>query len=301
MRRRVQAWPELFTGAILVVAVVTLGLRAQGRPAVAHAALFHIELLAGYLALAGGLAFFAPRRAWAGAIRGIAVVVVMFTLYTSLGLGGFEVMPWTGDAWLAAADHALFFGHNPHLWVDAHVTFARLEFFSFIYGLFIPILYMSIFLGIVGRPDEEREEFFAGFALLYACAFLGYLFLPSRGPVEFYAGVYPAALHGGTFHNLILHAVAQTGGNLGAFPSLHVGATAYTVLFDARHNRLRAWTYLPVLLLIAAATLVLRYHYVVDLLAGAALAWGAARVAPRLIARSSPRPVAPSAAGALPA
>ena len=282
MSRRVP-WPEVFTGTILLIATATMAARSPGRPGVAHAALFHAELLGGYLLLAVTLALLAPGRAWAGAIRGIAVVAVMFTLYTSLGLGGFEAMPWTGDASLAAVDRALFLGSVPHLWVDAHVTPGRLEFFSFVYGLFIPILYMSIFLGIVGRPDHEREEFFAGFAFLYACAFLGYLFLPSRGPVEFYDGAFPAPLSGGTFHHLILNAVASTGGNLGAFPSLHVGATAYTVLFDARHNRLRAWTYLPVLLLIAAATLVLRYHYVIDLLAGAFLAWIAARLAPRLV------------------
>ena len=115
--------------------------------------------------------------------------------------------------------------------------------------------------------------------------------------MEFYAHEYAAPLAGGTFHRMILHAVERTGGNLGAFPSLHVGATAYTVLFDARHNRLRAWTYVPVLLLIAIATLVLRYHYVVDLLAGAGLAWIASRLAFALVARSRARAAAIPAAG----
>ena len=51
--------------------------------------------------------------------------------------------------------------------------------------------------------------------------------------------------------------------------SLHVGAPVLALTFDLRYgDRLRGLVYVPLVLLIALATLVLRYHYVVDLVAG---------------------------------
>jgi membrane-associated phospholipid phosphatase len=161
----------------------------------------------------------------------------------------------------------------------------KVEFLSFYYAAYIPYLYTSIFLGLVARPPAERDEFVTTFALLYAVGFLGYLFLPARGPVAQLASDFPSALRGGFFHSLILRAIEDMGGPHGAFPSLHVGVSTMVVWFDLRHrNLLRGLIYLPMVFLIAAATVVLRYHWVVDLMAGAALALLANHCAPRLLA-----------------
>jgi membrane-associated phospholipid phosphatase len=64
-----------------------------------------------------------------------------------------------------------------------------------------------------------------------------------------------------------------------------VGASAYACLFDLRYNRLRGFTYLPLVVLIAMATVLLRYHYVIDLLAGLLLALMAAVLSHRWMAR----------------
>ncbi|MGH7471419.1 MAG: phosphatase PAP2 family protein, partial [Longimicrobiales bacterium] len=71
-----------------------------------------------------------------------------------------------------------------------------------------------------------------------------------------------------------------------AFPSLHMGATFLVVWFDLTHrNLLRGMIYIPLLILIAMATVVLRYHWVVDLMAGVMLALLAQWLAPVLLAR----------------
>ena len=76
------------------------------------------------------------------------------------------------------------------------------------------------------------------------------------------------------------------GGPHGAFPSLHVGASLFATLFDLRHrNPLRALIYFPLVAMIALATLVLRYHYAVDLVAALILAIFAVHAARVLIAR----------------
>jgi membrane-associated phospholipid phosphatase len=250
--------------------------------------LVHAALFVGLAVLAWVLAR-RPTWRWTPQLRGIAVITTMFMLYGTLGTVAFEAIPWLADPWLDQADRTLFLGRSPSLMFAGDPPPRTVEFLSFYYAAYIPYLYMSIFLGLVARPPDERDEFVTAFAVLYFLGFLGYLFLPARGPVVELANEFPAALRGGYFHGIILLSIDKMGGPHGAMPSLHVGASFMVVWFDLRHrNLLRGLIYLPLVILIAAATIVLRYHWVVDLIAGASLALLANYVAPKLLARWRP-------------
>jgi len=212
-------------------------------------------------------------------VLAFSIVAILMELYQSIAEPAFVLMGGSSDGALAAIDRALLLGRDPALLAAPFAHGATLEAFSFVYGVFIPYLWLSIVLGCLGRPAGERDAFVLGLAITYSLAYLGYLFVPARGPVEWYA--FTAPLAGGRFHHLVLHMVDGTGGNHGAFPSLHVGASAYLCLFDLRNNLLRGLTYLPIVLLIAVSTIFLRYHYLVDILAGLAIAAVAYRVAQR--------------------
>ncbi len=269
---------DRITLALLAVIVGVLAVRvAMGVP-LFGALLLHGALSAGYAFLVWFVSRYRGAN-WADFLRGVAVIGVMFTLYTTLGHVAFKAIPWVGDAALAYIDRALFFGRSPALWFAPRVSARSLEIFAFVYALFIPYLYMSIFLGLIGRPAAEREAFVTGFALLYAASFLGYLFVPARGPVVFQAAEFQAPLAGGYFYDLVTSSIDRMGGPHGAFPSLHVGASAFACAFDLRHNRLRGLIYLPIVAAIAVSTIALRYHYVVDLLAGLLFAWLAVKAA----------------------
>jgi membrane-associated phospholipid phosphatase len=56
------------------------------------------------------------------------------------------------------------------------------------------------------------------------------------------------------------------------FPSVHVAASLYLLRFDWRHWRRRFWWVLAPCIVLWLSTLYLRFHYFVDLLAGAAVA-----------------------------
>ncbi|MCU1349676.1 MAG: phosphoesterase PA-phosphatase [Acidobacteria bacterium] len=258
---RASAW---IVASLLAVATIAF---AAGAPA---ALPVHLALLLGFTA---AVAF--PRTP--AIVRALAIVVVLMTLYQSLAEPAFVLMGRSFDPQLASIDRVLAGGHDPALAAARRVTPRNLELFSLIYGIFIPYLWLSILLGCIGRPDEERARFILGLSITYALAYLGYLFVPSRGPVEYYQ--FAAPLHGGPFHDLVLESVRQTGGNHGAFPSLHVAASAYLCLFDLRRHLLRGLTYLPIVLLIAVSTVFLRYHYLIDILTGFAIAFAAAAVA----------------------
>jgi PAP2 superfamily len=227
-------------------------------------------LLIGFLACAIALARW-ECGSWVVYARPVATVAVVFTLYTFLGKLGVVAMPYLADAALACADRTLF-GFDPSLALQPLQTPGRVEFFSFIYSTFILYINLSLFLGCLGRRPLERDQFLTGWVFTYVISYLGYIFLPAHGPVVYEAGRYTVALHGGFFYDTVVRGNELTGGLQGAFPSLHVGGSVYLCLFDLRTNRLRGLTYLPIVLLIYGATLFLRYHYVVDLIAGTAIA-----------------------------
>jgi PAP2 superfamily len=261
---------------LLFTIAATFTIRLPAVPQVRSSWAVHVGLSLAFAVVVAAMAA-RPRAAWVAWCRAISTIGALMFLYSSLGAPVFAIIPWRADALLAAADRALFGGHSPALWAAAHIGHAGLEFWSLIYGFFVPFLYVSIFLSCVGRPAPEREEFLTGFSVTYAIAYLGYLFLPSTGPIEFFPSAAPPP--GGPLHRMILSSVAATGGNHGAFPSLHVGASAYLCLFDWRHSLLRGMTYAPIVVLIGFSTLFLQYHYVVDLLAGLGIAVFANRMA----------------------
>lgn len=211
------------------------------------------------------------RSSWVQFARPALTVAVIFTCYTTLGWLGVEAFSYRADAALSAADTWLF-GFDPSLALEAYLTPGRVEFFSFAYGAFIPYINITIALNCLGRPPLERDQFLTGWVFLYSISYVGYIFVPAHGPVVFHADDYRVALEGGLFYDFVLRGVEASGGLQGVFPSLHVGGSLYLCLFELRHNRLRGLIYLPLVLAIYAATLVLRYHYVVDLIAGTALA-----------------------------
>lgn len=281
---------EWITLGTVAVVAGTIGVAvARGVP-LGAALLQHAALLVAFAAASVWLAA-RPGWRWTPHVRGVAVIGTMFTLYSTLGHVAFDAIPWLGDSALDAADRALMAGRSPSLVIERFATPGTVEFLSFFYAAFIPFLYMSILLGLVGRPDAQRDEFVTAFAILYGLSFLGYLFVPARGPIVHLAGAFAAPLAGGTFHDIVVRGIDSVGGPHGAFPSLHVGASFLATWFDLlRGDRLRGMIYVPLVLLIAAATLVLRYHYVVDLLAGVILALFASHFAPRLLAARERRP-----------
>jgi hypothetical protein len=204
---------------------------------------------------------------WVPFVRAVVTVAVVFSLYTALGKLGVVAMPYLADAALSRADSWLF-GFDPSLAIQPFQTPARVEFLSFVYALFIPYIYLSLFLGCVGKPALERDQYLTGWVFTYAISYLGYIFVPAHGPLVFQADQYDVALKGGFFFRVVELGNEATGGLQGVFPSLHVGCSVYLCLSDLRKNLLRGLTYLPVVALIYVATIFLRFHYVVDLIAG---------------------------------
>lgn len=206
-----------------------------------------------------------PKHSLKNILQSIITIILMSTLYSVLA---FEVIPLNGDKLVSAMDKFIFFGNSPVIYLSHFATPEVTELFSIAYAVFIPYLYFSIFLCLLGRPEDEQRIFITAFTLTYSISFLGYLFVPAKGPVVFMAHEFTEQLSGGYFLNLIIDTINSAGGPHGAFPSLHIGASWFICLFDIRRGQLRGLLYLPLILCIFFATMILRYHYFIDLVAG---------------------------------
>ncbi len=232
--------------------------------------LVHAAMLAGFLAYRIWLVPTFLARAERQPFHQMIALSWLICLYSTLNISTFAAMPWNAEAILAGWDRALFGGVSPTHLLQAYTTPLLTNTLAIAYAYFIPYLYLSIALGILCRPAQERNDLVDGLTLLYSISFLGYLFMPAGGPARFYEGQFQHDLTGGAIYQMVV-STSHAGGLHGAFPSLHVGASLFICLFDLKRNRLRGLMYIPIVAGIAAATLVLRWHYVVDVLAAVTL------------------------------
>ncbi len=215
-------------------------------------------------------------------LQSMITIVFIFGLYRLLADLAFEVIPWNGDKLISSIDKFIFFGHSPVVYLSRFATPEIVELFSIAYGIFIPYLYFSIFLCLLGRPEDEKKIFITALTITYAISFLGYLFVPAKGPIVFMENEFSSPLSGGYFLGLVVDAINNAGGPHGAFPSLHIGASWVICFFDIRRGQLRGLLYIPLVLCIFLATMLLRYHYFIDLFAGFIIATFAVLISERI-------------------
>jgi hypothetical protein len=186
--------------------------------------------------------------------------------------------PHSLDAQLHRLDVAIF-GVEPTLWVDRFVTPATTEWFSFFYWSYFLLLAVHVLPFLVaGKARGLFPEFVTALLGVYGIAQLVYFLVPGFGPYHALAGQYAhEQLPAGTFHDLVMRTVALGGAQKDIFPSLHTAAPFTIALFSFLHRDQKPFRYTwPVMaffsLQIIGATIFLRWHWAIDVLAGLALA-----------------------------
>jgi membrane-associated phospholipid phosphatase len=169
----------------------------------------------------------------------------------------------------------VFMNTFPNPWVSEFFYVSYFSYYVMIGGVGLALYF------------KRREEFWHYLAVLsfvfYGC-FLAFMFLPVAGPPAFYMEIpkyldqqqlpyfpleFPPSVASGLFFHVMgfLYRTFETGG--GAFPSSHVAA-AICVLFLAWRYLLRVrYLILAATVALSFATVYCRYHYAVDVFAGA--------------------------------
>jgi len=105
-----------------------------------------------------------------------------------------------------------------------------------------------------------------GLFTMYGLAFMSYTLMPAGGPHLYLSFARP--LHGPWLLDWTIKTVNAASNGVDVFPSVHVAASFYLLLFDWKHWRRRFWLVLLPCQLLWFSALYLRFHYFVDLLAG---------------------------------
>ncbi|MFL6274155.1 MAG: phosphatase PAP2 family protein [Blastocatellia bacterium] len=184
------------------------------------------------------------------------------------------IHPRDFDVELAAIDYRIF-GAHPTVWLERFTWPALTEVLQLAYATYY---FLPLILGAVLWRKQWFEPFrFWVFivALGFYVSYLGYIAVPATGP-RFLPAIKEAQnfpLSGvWLFHSLRDTLDRAEGITRDCFPSGHTELTLL-VLYYARHfHRRTFWLMLPVGSALILATVYLRYHYVVDVLAGAAAA-----------------------------
>jgi hypothetical protein len=197
------------------------------------------------------------------------------------------VSPYSVDADIYAFDMRVF-GTEPSVWLDRFVTARTTEWFAFFYFLYFLLLSVHVLPMLFQRDETVLARFAVGIFLVFMTAHLLYMVVPGWGPYWYLKGSFQNELEGARFWPLVRETVDVGGAQKDIFPSLHTAVPTYLAIFSFRHRRLFPFGYTwPVVSFIATqiiiATMFLRWHYLVDVVAGLALA-GAASVAGQHIA-----------------
>jgi membrane-associated phospholipid phosphatase len=178
-----------------------------------------------------------------------------------------------GDLWLVKADQMLFSVDptwwGPTLnrpWVVEVFTWGYLSYYFFGLALTLPI-YMKY-----GPKSRAFREVFISVITSFYLTYIGYWLFPAQGPRIFWED-YLEPLKGLFLSaHVFSHMDAVEKGFPDAFPSEHTAFSLVMMYMLYRHDRNMFRFMAPWGVLAIGATVVLRYHWIVDVLAGAALA-----------------------------
>lgn len=164
----------------------------------------------------------------------------------------------------------------PYVWVS---ELFYMSYFS--YYLMIAGVGLALFL-------RNRSQFYHYISVVsfvfYAC-YLTYVFLPVIGPRIIYsdiaafdpppealpvsAWVFPEQVQAGPFYQIMAVIYRHFESPGAAFPSSHVAIALVTVYFSFLYLHKIRWLHLVLALLLCLSTIYCRYHYAVDVAAGA--------------------------------
>ena len=137
--------------------------------------------------------------------------------------------------------------------------------------------YLFFFYYIVAGPGvycvknlRLFRKCIVGLFTMYGLAFMSYTVMPAGGPWRWMTFQNP--LHGPLLLDWVLKPVNDGSNAVDVFPSVHLAASLFLLMFDWQNGRRRFWIYLLPCLVLWWSTMFLRFHYFMDLLGGAVVA-----------------------------
>jgi membrane-associated phospholipid phosphatase len=208
------------------------------------------------------------------------ILFVVF-IYESLG-NLIQYLQPDVDPWLIQIDFFMF-GVHPTLWMEQWIVpwFTDILSLAYLSYYFIPVVFIVV-LYLKGRMVElERSIFILAFG--YYISFIGYILFPAIGPRYAMAHLYSIPLEGSFITDFVRDTLnALEHNKRDVMPSGHTQIVLMVLFLAYRHEKVLFYIFLPIICGLILSTVYLRYHYVVDLMVGVALAIGCVIIGPTL-------------------
>lgn len=176
------------------------------------------------------------------------------------------------DPELASLD-LLIFGVHPAVVMQAMIhpaltTILQLCYMSY---YFLPVI-LCLMLYFSGETVNFDRSVF-GIVLGFYLSYIGYLLVPALGPRHYIGEMFTHDLMRGPLASGINDTLNMLEGeNRDAFPSGHTEVVLIVLFYAWTYRRWFFWVSLPLVTGLIFSTVYLRYHYAVDVIAGAVLA-----------------------------
>ncbi|MBN1212197.1 MAG: phosphatase PAP2 family protein [candidate division Zixibacteria bacterium] len=197
---------------------------------------------------------------------------LMFTFfYETAGTTVFLIFDSFYD-WQLTTFEKMILGVNPTLYIDRHLLNVWVnEIFSccyFSYYLMLPFFLLPVFFK---KDYEVIRRTLTACCLAFFASYILFFLYPVEGPRWFFAGQYVHAIEGPIFRPMVDLVIEGGAFHGGCMPSSHVAVALVLLMFCFRHYRRVGWVLLPVNIGLAVGTFWGRFHYVSDVIAGAAI------------------------------
>jgi membrane-associated phospholipid phosphatase len=214
-------------------------------------------------------------------LNALSPLLFIVLIYLSLG-DVIQYLHADVDAALIRIDHFLF-GVHPTVWMERWIVpwFTDIMSFCYFSYYFLPVtLVLTLYLG--NRRQDFNE---AVFVLLfgYYLSFVGYILFPAIGPRFTLTDLQSVPLEASFFTDFVRDILnAAEHNKRDCMPSGHTQLALMVLYLSYRFKRVLFYVLLPIVCGLILSTVYLRYHYVIDLMVGTALAVTCLIVAPRL-------------------
>ncbi len=175
------------------------------------------------------------------------------------------------DDLLIAIDRALF-GVDVTVWMQ---RFARPLVTDILYMFYASYYFLALTLALIlwlrDRPTARRFVF--TLMVVYYVSYIGYFIVPALGPRFAQANLYTVSLTEtpiSRFINDTINSLEKT--KFDVFPSGHTMVSVTVLLVAWKRARDVFWWLLPIATGLIISTVYCRFHYVIDVIAGASLA-----------------------------
>jgi hypothetical protein len=269
----VQDWAVTLYHMLLVVAVVRGERTSEWQRATLDMVLLLVAVLCTIFLARGGLL---GSGRLAGLLYRFVLVGAVETSYFFMRRMLPIANPRTLDAELYALD-LRWFGFEPAVAMQAWIGPVSAEWFAFFYyGYFYLTFAHVVSLVFFARRPQPLNEFGLGLVVIFCVGHLLYMVVPGYGPGVAMPELFTVPLPDTPWMQVMSRVVATGGAQKDIFPSIHSAVPTFLTLWSFRHRWTVPYRYTwPVVALfsvnIVLATMYLRWHYLIDVVAGVSL------------------------------